>query len=99
MANDKSEENTIKRFSEVQNEGLEIFTKKNYDYGSSYKEYGTIGILIRIGDKFKRMVSVSSKSVNLVKDESLRDTLIDLHNYSAMAIMILDEESKNKQDK
>jgi hypothetical protein len=24
-------------------------------------------------------------------DESLRDTLIDLHNYAAMALMLMDE--------
>ena len=28
----------------------------------------------------------------MVNDESLRDTLIDLHNYSAMAVMLMDEE-------
>jgi len=27
----------------------------------------------------------------MVNDESLRDTLIDLHNYSAMAVMLMDE--------
>jgi len=27
----------------------------------------------------------------LVEEESVRDTLIDLFNYSAMAIMLLDE--------
>jgi hypothetical protein len=29
--------------------------------------------------------------VNLVNDEGIRDTLIDLHNYAAMAVMLLDE--------
>jgi hypothetical protein len=29
--------------------------------------------------------------VNLVKDEGIRDTLLDLHNYSAMALMLIDE--------
>jgi hypothetical protein len=28
----------------------------------------------------------------MVSDEQLRDTLIDLHNYAAMAIMLLDED-------
>jgi len=27
----------------------------------------------------------------MVDTESLRDTLIDLHNYAAMAVMLLDE--------
>ena len=35
----------------------------------------------------------------LIDSESLRDTLIDLHNYSAMAIMLIDEQrQKNETD-
>jgi hypothetical protein len=32
--------------------------------------------------------------VNLVSDEGIRDTLIDLHNYAAMALMLMDEWNK-----
>ena len=31
----------------------------------------------------------------MVDNESLRDTLIDLHNYSAMAIMLMDEKDNS----
>ena len=34
----------------------------------------------------------------MVESESIRDTLIDLHNYAAMAIMLMDEKS-TKPDK
>ena len=44
-----------------------------------------------MGDKIQRLVSVINNGIYLVNTESLRDTLIDLHNYSAMAIMLLDE--------
>ncbi len=47
-----------------------------------------------MGDKIARLQSITTKSVSLVNSESLRDTLIDLHNYSAMAIMLLDEDKK-----
>jgi hypothetical protein len=43
---------------------------------------------VRIEDKIKRCISISSKNVQLVDDETLRDTLIDLHNYAAMALML-----------
>ena len=33
----------------------------------------------------------SGIKISLVQNESIRDTLIDLHNYSAMAIMLMDE--------
>jgi hypothetical protein len=49
-----------------------------------------------MGDKIARLQSISTKSVSLVDTESLRDTLIDLHNYSAMAIMLLDEDDMKK---
>lgn len=82
----------IAQFKKVQKEGLDLFDRKNTDYGDSFADYGTIGILIRMGDKIKRFVSISKNGISLVNDEALRDTLIDLHNYSAMAIMLMDEE-------
>lgn len=81
----------VKQMTTVQNEALELFTKKNADYGDSFATFGPIGIIIRMQDKINRLVSVSNKSISFVNDESLRDTLIDLHNYSAMAVMLLDE--------
>lgn len=80
----------------VQNEGLELFKKKNQDYGDAFAKYGVLGVLVRMGDKIARLQSISTKSVSLVNSESLRDTLIDLHNYSAMAIMLLDEDDMKK---
>ena len=65
--------------------------KKNKDYGDAFAEYGTVGVLVRLGDKIKRLQNITRTSVRLVDDESLRDTLIDLHNYAAMAVMLLDE--------
>ena len=80
----------------IQNEGLELFNRKNQDYGDAFANYGVIGVLVRMGDKIARAQSISTKSVSLVDTESLRDTLIDLHNYSAMAIMLLDEDDIKK---
>jgi len=77
----------------VQNEALELFKKKNSDYGDAFASYGAIGVLVRMGDKISRLQSISNKNITLINTESLRDTLIDLHNYSAMAIMLLDEKN------
>ncbi len=43
---------------------------------------------MRIEDKIQRAISITQKGVNLVDDEGIRDTLIDLHNYAAMALML-----------
>tara|TARA_Y100001970_G_scaffold293799_1_gene443309 strand:+ start:6529 stop:7014 length:486 start_codon:yes stop_codon:yes gene_type:complete len=85
----------VSQMKKVQEESLELFRKKNADYGDAFANYGVIGILVRMGDKINRLQSISSKKVSLINTESLRDTLIDLHNYAAMGIMLLDED-KNK---
>ena len=46
---------------------------------------------MRIEDKLQRPMSITKNGVNLVSDEGIRDTLIDLHNYTAMTLMLLDE--------
>jgi hypothetical protein len=83
--------NRIEQMKKIQNEALELFTKKNIDYGGAFAKYGVIGVLMRIEDKLQRSMSITKNGVNLIKDEGIRDTLIDLHNYSAMALMLLDE--------
>lgn len=85
----------ISQMMNVQNEALELFRKKNLDYGDAFANYGTIGVIVRMSDKIQRFVSITNRGVNLVNNESLRDTLIDLHNYAAMAIMLIDE---NKEE-
>lgn len=79
------------QFAQIQKEGLELFLKKNKDYGDAFANYGPIGVLVRMGDKIQRLMSIEKTGITMVKSESLRDTLIDLHNYSAMAIMLMDE--------
>jgi len=84
--------------SAVQTEALELFRKKNTDYGDAFATYGTVGVIVRIGDKIQRLLSVSKKGIALVDNESLRDTLIDLHNYAAMGIMLIDEKPTNEEN-
>jgi hypothetical protein len=83
--------NRVEQMKQIQNEALELFVKKNIDYGDAFAKYGVIGVLIRIEDKLHRSMSITKNGVNLINDEGIRDTLIDLHNYSAMALMLLDE--------
>ena len=88
----------IQQFSLVQNEGFELFKNKNTDYGDAFANYGPVGVIVRMGDKIQRLVSVSKSKISLVNTESLRDTLIDLHNYAAMAIMLLDEKNSESTE-
>lgn len=86
--------NRIEQMEKIQLEAKELFRKKNQDYGDSFANYGPIGVIVRMGDKIQRLQSISKNKIALVADEKMRDTLIDLHNYAAMAIMLLDNDDK-----
>jgi hypothetical protein len=86
-----SEVNRVDQMKVIQSEALELFIRKNADYGDAFAKYGVIGVLMRMEDKLQRSMSITKNGIHLVKDEGIRDTLIDLHNYSAMALMLLDE--------
>lgn len=83
------------QLANVQKEAFELFSRKNKDYGDSFATYGPVGVIVRMGDKIKRLISVSNNGITMVDNESLRDTLIDLHNYAAMAVMLMDEKQES----
>jgi len=83
--------NRVEQMRDIQNKGLDLFTRKNADYGDAFAKYGVIGVLMRIEDKIQRSLSITKNGVNLVSDEGIKDTLLDLHNYAAMALMLLEE--------
>lgn len=55
------------------------------------------GILVRLSDKFMRLISLMEPGVEAsVSGESVRDTVIDLHNYSAYALQLWEERRQAK---
>ena len=84
--------NRVDQLAHVQKEALELFAKKNADYGDAFATYGSVGVIVRLGDKIQRLMSVTKNGVQFVDTESIRDTLIDLHNYAAMGVMLIDNE-------
>jgi hypothetical protein len=86
--------NRVEQMREIQSKALELFTRKNADYGDAFAKYGVIGVLMRIEDKIQRSLSITKNGVNLISDEGIKDTLLDLHNYAAMALMLLEENNK-----
>ena len=78
----------VEKLRQIQSDALELFKKKNADYGDAFAKFGIIGVLMRIEDKIQRALSISKSGVTLVDDEGLKDTLLDLHNYAAMALMV-----------
>lgn len=89
------QDSRVDQMKKIQEEGLNLFKKKNADYGDAFANYGPIGVLVRIGDKISRSQNITKRSINMVDSETIRDTLIDLHNYAAMAIMLIDKDKKD----
>ena len=87
----------VAQMKAVQDESLELFARKNKDYGDSFAKYGSVGVIVRLGDKIERLSSITRTGITMVNDESVRDTLIDLHNYAAMAVMLMDEKPNNEK--
>ena len=88
----------VAQMKEVQSNALELFMKKNIDYGDAFAKFGVIGVLMRIEDKIQRSLSITNNGVNLINDEGIKDTLLDLHNYAAMALMLLNEKTEKTEN-
>lgn len=75
----------------------DLYVRKNSDYGDSvhdtYKKYGLVSFLVRIEDKLNRVKTLNEKSCKQddvkVLDEKIEDTLMDLANYSILALIEL----------
>jgi hypothetical protein len=79
--------NRVEQYKAIHGEALDLFIRKNADYGDAFATFGVIGVLVRIQDKMNRAITLDKNKISLV-DESIRDTLLDLHNYAAMALML-----------
>lgn len=100
--NKNNEEKTfLEKHKSICDELNELYDRKNRDYGDSfhhtYLEEGMAMVRIRLSDKLSRFKKLTKTGESKVKDESVRDTLIDLANYAIMAIIEIDNEKENHQ--
>lgn len=90
----------VKRHLEIVEELNRVYEQKNTDYGDSFaesvREFGIVAALTRISDKYNRFKRLALGNRNLVGDESIRDTLLDMANYCIMLSMILEEEQETE---
>ena len=97
----KKKNNKVQRHKELCIKLNKTYEAKNHDYGDSfgntYKQLGIASALVRISDKYNRLMSLGSGKKQMVNDESLRDTLMDMANYCLMTVLELDREAYNKE--
>lgn len=90
-------EDFLNAFVESTNQMVETARKKNNDYTVSddpFDNFNAVevlgickaetGILVRMTDKYKRLISLLNGKEQMVLDESLDDTLLDLANYAVL---------------
>lgn len=87
--------NNVDRHMDICKDLNKIYEQKNHDYGDSFHETfveeGMAMARIRLSDKLNRFKKLSrAGSEQKVNDESIRDTLLDLANYSIMTVMEMD---------
>tara|TARA_X000000950_G_C13347258_1_gene430941 strand:+ start:203 stop:514 length:312 start_codon:yes stop_codon:yes gene_type:complete len=97
------------RFKELLEEMKKTHDAKRHDYASvedifaNFRtcEMGGIpawkGCCVRLGDKFSRTMGFAKKELLEVKDESIKDTLIDMANYALIALILYEEYKDGKK--
>lgn len=82
--------NNVAQFISITKAMAKTYTAKNHDYGNSFEQsldkFGIIASVVRLGDKMNRIESLAKNEAQ-VKDESVKDTLLDLANYCIMTVM------------
>ena len=88
-------------FKNITDTMFNLYKAKNSDYGNSvhrtYEEFGLTSFLVRLSDKLNRAITLSKKDA-LVQDEKIQDTLLDLANYSILALIELEKERGKTND-
>lgn len=83
-------------------EGADLMEKKNMDYASvidNISTTGLMGVAVRLVDKVSRLYNLSKGVDNKVKEESIRDTLIDIMNYGNIGVQLVDGTWLDRDDK
>ena len=77
---------------------LALYERKRKDYGEHpIKETGIVGLMVRILDKTHRVLHLSENGRTItVTDENIKDSLMDIANYSHMALLELEHKRMGK---
>ena len=93
---------TVERFREITQEMVDLYEKKNNNYGDSFaeifedfEEFGPIVGIFPLCTKISRVKNLVKGGKN--DFESLEDSLIDLANYTIMYLIELEKRSENNE--
>lgn len=88
---------SVEQFMSITHNMAKTYAAKNHDYGNSFEQsldkFGLVASVVRLGDKMNRIESLTKKEAQ-VKDESIKDTLLDMANYAIMTVMWMNKTQK-----
>ena len=76
-------------------QGQELFKMKNAQYGNAFEAYGLLGVVCEILGAVHRLPQLVLWAPDHGKamKEKIVDILIDIHNFSNMALMVIDHDN------
>jgi len=81
-----------KEYDKIHAECKDISIRKNKNYGTSgLVKFGLKGMIIRMSDKMDRLIKLGYENEKDLNEESVRDTLKDLINYTTYCVMFVDK--------
>ena len=98
------------RFHELVKQMSELHSKKNHDYAGEEKPLNNlrevegmgipawVGVGVRISDKYTRMKNFIKNRKFEFKEESFKDTMLDMAVYDLLCIILFEEDQKAKFD-
>lgn len=95
---DPSLKRDVDMFRHFLEEELALYQAKRKDYGKyPIQEAGIVGLMIRILDKTHRVLHLSKSGRTItVTDENIKDSLMDIANYSHMALLEIEHKRIEK---
>lgn len=98
------------RFYEMLEAMAELHSRKNHDYAGTSDPLKNLrackrleldpfmGVMVRLQDKWSRLEEFVKSGTLMVKNESVKDTLMDNAVYSILAIILYEEQEKEELD-
>ena len=70
------------QYKRLHKEAFSLFLKKNEDYGDAFANYGSIGVIVRLGDKINRSKKIREMYSNMSKEigDRMSEFYVELTN-------------------
>ena len=86
----QNQTDTVSLHKQICEQMTSTYIRKNNDYGNAFANLRNEipnAILVRLYDKYSRLKTLMSGEKQMVNDESIDDTLLDLANYCILELI------------